>query len=157
MRSTSHSFKQNAHHALNDATLQRALGNIKTGFQEKRRQVIEALPEFESLRDAGRDIKNHTLANLDFYLERFEENVVANGGVVHWCRTPAEARETILAICRRRNAKTVTKGKSMVAEEIGLNQFLEANAIEPIETDLGEYIIQLRTSRRATSSRRRST
>ncbi len=144
MQSTSRSFKQNAHHALQDATLQRALGNIKTGFQEKRRQVIEALPEFEALRDAGRDIKNHTLAHLDFYLERFEERVTEAGGVVHWCRTPAEARETILEICKRRNARTVTKGKSMIAEEIGLNEFLEANAIEPVETDLGEYIIQLR-------------
>lgn len=144
MQSTSRQFKDNAHRALNDATLQRALGNVKTGFQEKRAQVVSALPEFEALRDAGRDIKNHVLANLDFYLERFEENVTANGGHVHWCRTPAEARETILEICRRRKAKTVTKGKSMVAEEIGLNDYLEEHGVEPIETDLGEYIIQLR-------------
>lgn len=144
MQSTSRQFKDNAHRALNDTTLQRALGNVKTGFQEKRAQVVSELPEFEALRDAGRDIKNHVLANLDFYLERFEENVTANGGHVHWCRTPAEARETILEICRRREAKTVTKGKSMVAEEIGLNDYLEEHGVEPIETDLGEYIIQLR-------------
>ncbi|MDF1791965.1 MAG: LutB/LldF family L-lactate oxidation iron-sulfur protein [Thalassobaculaceae bacterium] len=144
MQSTSKQFKDNAHHALNDATLQRALLNVKTGFQEKRAQVVAGLPEFEALRDTGRDIKNHVLANLDFYLERFEENVTANGGHVHWCRTPAEAREKILEICKRREAKTVTKGKSMVAEEIGLNEYLEENGVEPIETDLGEYIIQLR-------------
>ncbi|NQW11916.1 MAG: iron-sulfur cluster-binding protein [Alphaproteobacteria bacterium] len=144
MQATSHNFKANARRALDDAVLQRALGNIKTGFQEKRRQVIAELPEFEALRDQGRDIKNHTLAHLDYYLERFEEKVTASGGVVHWCRTPEEARQTILAICQRRGAKTVTKGKSMIAEEIGLNQFLEANTIEPVETDLGEYIIQLR-------------
>lgn len=144
MQSTSKNFKDNAHKALNDATLQRALLNVKSGFQENRARTVAGLPEFEQLRDAGRDIKNHVLANLDFYLERFEENVTANGGHVHWCRTPAEARETILEICRRREAKTVTKGKSMVAEEIGLNDYLEKNGVEPIETDLGEYIIQLR-------------
>jgi L-lactate dehydrogenase complex protein LldF len=144
MESTSRQFKDNAHRALGDATLQRALGNLKTGFQERRAKVIAELPEFEALRDQGRDIKNHVLANLDFYLERFEERVTEAGGHVHWCRTPAEARETILKICRDRDAKTVTKGKSMVAEEIGLNQYLEANGVEPVETDLGEYIIQLR-------------
>ncbi|WP_028796128.1 LutB/LldF family L-lactate oxidation iron-sulfur protein [Thalassobaculum salexigens] len=144
MQSTSRNFKDNAHKALNDATLQRALLNVKSGFQENRARTVAGLPEFERLRDAGRDIKNHVLANLDFYLERFEENVTANGGHVHWCRTPAEAREKILEICKRREAKTVTKGKSMVAEEIGLNDYLEENGVEPIETDLGEYIIQLR-------------
>lgn len=144
MQSTSKNFKDNAHRALNDATLQRALLNVKSGFQANRARVVAGLPEFEQLRDAGRDIKNHVLANLDFYLERFEENVTANGGHVHWCRTPAEARETILEICKRREAKTVTKGKSMVAEEIGLNDYLEQNGVEPVETDLGEYIIQLR-------------
>ncbi|MCR9175026.1 MAG: LutB/LldF family L-lactate oxidation iron-sulfur protein [Alphaproteobacteria bacterium] len=144
MDSTSKNFKANSRRALDDSTLQRALGNIKTGFQEKRRQVTSELPEFEALRDQGRDIKNHVLANLDFYLERFEEKVVENGGVVHWCRTPEEARKTILDIAKTRNAQTVTKGKSMVAEEIGLNDYLEENGIEPVETDLGEYIIQLR-------------
>ena len=144
MQATSHRFKENAHDALADATLQRALGNVKTGFQEKRRHAVDGLPEFEALRDQGRDIKNHVLAHLDVYLERFEAKVQAAGGYVHWCRTPVEARETVLAICREREAKTVTKGKSMVAEEIGLNAFLEDNGIEPVETDLGEYIIQLR-------------
>ena len=106
--------------------------------------AVDALPEFEELRDSGRDIKNHTLAHLDLYLEAYEDKVRASGGVVHYAETAAEARDTILSICRRVGAKTVTKGKSMIAEEIGLNDHLAANAIEPIETDLGEYIIQLR-------------
>ncbi len=144
MQATSHRFKDNAHDALNDAVLQRALGNLKTGFQERRRHAVAGLPEFEGLCDEGRDLKNHVLTHLDYYLERFEEKVIEAGGHVHWCRTPAEAREAVLAICRERDAKTVTKGKSMVAEEIALNDFLEANGIEPVETDLGEYIIQLR-------------
>src|ERR1700724_3567286 len=139
MQSTSHAFKDNVGTALGDATLQTALGMAKTGFPLKRLHAIERLPEFEALREEGKRIKNHTLAHLDFYLEEFEKKVVERGGKVHWCRPPAEARETILSICRSVDAKTVTKGKSMIAEEIALNDFLEANQITPIETDLGEY------------------
>ena len=141
MQSTSHAFKENAQRALHDPRLQRAMENLRHGFQERRRVAAAALPEFEQLRDIARDIKNHTLANLDWYLERYEEKVLASGGHVHWCRTAAEARETILAICRAAGARTVTKGKSMIAEEIALNDFLEEKGIEPVETDLGEYII----------------
>jgi L-lactate dehydrogenase complex protein LldF len=144
MQSTSHLFKENAARALNDAHLQQALVHVRTKFIEKRLQAIEALPEFEALRDAARDLKNHVLSRLDEYLVEFEENVTKRGGHVHWCATPAEARKTILDICRGTGAKTVTKGKTMVGEEIGINDHLAANGIEPIETDLGEYIIQLR-------------
>jgi L-lactate dehydrogenase complex protein LldF len=144
MRATSHAFKSNVHEALVDATLQKALGIMKRGFQVKRAEVVAKLPEFEALREAGRAIKNHTLEHLDFYLERFEAKVMERGGHVHWCRTPAEARETVLQICRRLGAKSVTKGKSMIGEEIEINDYLEANGIVPVETDLGEYIIQLR-------------
>ncbi|KZD12814.1 LutB/LldF family L-lactate oxidation iron-sulfur protein [Oceanibaculum pacificum] len=144
MKPTSHAFKSNATTALHDERLQRALGNMRSGFQDKRLAAIDKLPEFETLRDLGRDIKNHTLEHIDFYLERFESKVIQNGGHVHWARTPQEAREKILEICRSVDAKTVTKGKSMIAEEIALNDFLEESGIEPIETDLGEYIIQIR-------------
>jgi L-lactate dehydrogenase complex protein LldF len=144
MQPTSHSFKENAHQALGNANLQKALTLMRSGFPEKRAQVIARLPEFEALRDAGKAIKDHVLEHLDFYLETFEQNVTAHGGQVHWCRTPQEARDAVLAICRRLDAKTVTKGKSMIAEEIALNDYLEANNIVPVETDLGEYIIQIR-------------
>jgi L-lactate dehydrogenase complex protein LldF len=144
MQSTSHLFKENAARALNDAHLQQALVHVRTKFIEKRLQAIDALPEFEALRDAARDLKNHVLSRLDEYLVQFEENVIRRGGHVHWCATPAEARKVILDICRGAGAKTVTKGKTMVGEEIGINEHLAANGIEPIETDLGEYIIQLR-------------
>ncbi len=144
MQVTSRTFPANAHKALHDEPLQRAMDNLRKGFPGKRAKAIARLPEFDALRDAGRDIKNHTLAHLDHYLERFEARVTENGGHVHWARDAAEARETILAICRDAGARTVTKGKSMVSEEIGLNDHLEANGIQPIETDLGEYIIQLR-------------
>ncbi len=144
MQATSRAFKANAHRALGDPELQRAMGMMRTGFPERRAVAIARLPEFEALRDDGIAIKNHVLAHLDFYLETFEKNVIAQGGKVHWCRTAQEARETVLALCREHGARTVTKGKSMIGEEIAINDFLEANAITPVETDLGEYIIQIR-------------
>ncbi len=144
MHPTTHSFPENARRALDDETLQSMLRKSKTGFQEKRARAAERLPEFEDLRDRGRDLKNHILENLDVYLEMFEAKVTGQGGQVHWCRTAGEAREAILAICRKADAKTITKGKSMIAEEIAINPYLEEHGLIPIETDLGEYIIQLR-------------
>ncbi|HJU15564.1 MAG TPA: LutB/LldF family L-lactate oxidation iron-sulfur protein [Stellaceae bacterium] len=144
MLATSRNFKSNAEAGLADETLQRALARAQTGFPLRRRLAVERLPEFEALRDEGRAIKEHTLAHLDFYLELYEEKVTEAGGRVHWARTAEEARAAVLEICRAAGAATVTKGKSMVAEEIALNEHLAAHGITPIETDLGEYIIQLR-------------
>lgn len=144
MQITTPNFKENATRALNDAPLQKALKNVEVGFIAKRLAAADALPEFEALRDNARDIKNHTLAHLDLYLEEYEKKVIASGGQVHFAETAEDARAIILDICRRRNAKTVTKGKSMITEEIGLNDFLATNGVTPVETDLGEYIIQLR-------------
>ncbi|HYB57398.1 MAG TPA: LutB/LldF family L-lactate oxidation iron-sulfur protein [Alphaproteobacteria bacterium] len=142
MQPTSTAFKENAHLALNDATLQRAIS--KLGFQAARAAAIARLPEFDKLREQARAIKDHVLANLDLYLERYEAEAQKRGAQVHWCRTPQEARDAVLAICRRLGAKTVTKGKTMIGEEIAINDYLEENGIIPVETDLGEYIIQLR-------------
>jgi L-lactate dehydrogenase complex protein LldF len=144
MFATSRTFEANARDGLANPVLQRALSLMRSGFPERRRLAVERLPEFEALRDIGKSIKDHTLEHLDFYLELFEENVVAAGGQVHWARTPDEARAAVLQICRSVDAKIVTKGKSMIAEEVGLNEYLEQNGITPVETDLGEYIIQLR-------------
>ena len=144
MLAASRDFMANARAGLANENLQRALGRARTGFPLRRRLAVERLPEFEELREAGRLIKDHTLDYLDFYLEHYESNVVASGGKVHWAGTPAEACAAVLQICRSVGAKVVTKGKSMVAEEVGLNDFLDANGINPVETDLGEYIIQLR-------------
>src|ERR1700732_721549 len=144
MNPPSHSFPANARVGLADPVLQTALGLARSGFPLRRQQAIERLPEFEELREKGRAIKDHTLAYLDFYLELYEKNVIAAGGQVHWARNAAEARAAVLEICRSVGARIVTKGKSMVAEEIALNDHLEVNGITPVETDLGEYIIQLR-------------
>ncbi|AWK85901.1 LutB/LldF family L-lactate oxidation iron-sulfur protein [Azospirillum thermophilum] len=144
MHPTTHAFPENARKALSDERLQGVLNKTGVGFIEKRRAAAARLPEFEALRDQARDMKNHVLANLDLYLEAFEARVTERGGEVHWCRTDAEAREAILRICQQAGARTVTKGKSMISEEIGINPYLEANGMTPVETDLGEYIIQLR-------------
>jgi L-lactate dehydrogenase complex protein LldF len=141
---TSPAFKENAHKALGDAGLQTALARSGPSFVARRAAAAAALPEFEQLRDTARDIKNHALANLDFYLEAYEAKVLASGGKVHWCADAGEARDVVLAICRTAEAKTVTKGKSMIGEEIAINDHLERHGITPVETDLGEYIIQLR-------------
>ena len=137
-------FKENARKALADPLVARSRVHIKAGFIAKRRKAADRLPEFEALRDAARDIKDHTLAHLDLYLERYEAAVLAAGGHLHWCPTAEDARQAVLEICRSVGARTVTKGKSMISEEIRLNEFLEREGLVPVETDLGEYIIQLR-------------
>ncbi len=144
MESSARAFKENARAAVADPQLKRALAHVKEGFIGKRAKAVAKLPEFEVLRDAARDIKNHTLDHLDLYLEHYERKVTEAGGQVHWCPTAEDARRAVLEICRAAGARTVTKGKSMIAEEIALNDHLEANGITPVETDLGEYIIQLR-------------
>ncbi len=144
MQTTSPAFKQNARRALGDAQLQETFGLIRGNFAKKRQDAVDALPEFEALREQARDIKNHTLAHLDLYLDAYEKKVVESGGVVHYAETAEDARNIILGLCRDAGAKTVTKGKTMIGEEIALNEHLEKNGIQPVETDLGEYIIQLR-------------
>ncbi len=130
--------------AVKDAHLQAALAKVRVRFVGERAKAVARFPEFDAMRDRAQAIREHVLQNLDVYLETFERNVTAAGGHVHWCRDETEARNTILGILRGIGAKTFAKGKSMVGEEIALNHFLEANGVRPIETDLGEYIIQLR-------------
>ncbi|HEY5336598.1 MAG TPA: lactate utilization protein B [Rhizomicrobium sp.] len=130
--------------ALKDEGLKLALGRLKTHFVLKRAESIERFGDWEKLRDQGRAIRDYALTHLDTLLESYERAVIARGGHVHWARDAKDAREIVLRILKEAGAKTVTKGKSMVSEEIALNPFLEANGIIPVETDLGEYIIQLR-------------
>jgi len=140
---TTPKFKSNVHDALTDARLQGALVHARN-FTFRRVAAAERLPEFEALRDSARAIKDHTLLHLDLYLEAYERKVRESGGHVHYTQDAEEARTIIVDLCRSLGAKTVTKGKSMISEEIGLNQALEAAGIDAVETDLGEYIIQLR-------------
>jgi L-lactate dehydrogenase complex protein LldF len=144
MASLNRSFDTDTRRALGDAKLQGALEKLSHSFPVKRQETIDRLPEFEDLRAAAREIKEHVLENLDFYLEQFESRVVEQGGQVHWCRDAAEARDAVLRICQDAGARTVTKSKSMISEEIAVAAHLEEHGITPVETDLGEYIIQLR-------------
>jgi L-lactate dehydrogenase complex protein LldF len=105
------------------------------------------LPEFDELTALARDLKNEILAHLDQYLQQFEAAVEAHAGHVHWARDGQEARAIILDLCRQAGAKTVVKAKSMVSEEIDLGAALEGEGLRNVETDLGEYIIQLRDER----------
>jgi L-lactate dehydrogenase complex protein LldF len=143
MQTTAHDFPANATRALHDARLQGTLGVIE-GNRQRRAATIARLPEWDALREAAKAIKQHTLRHLDAYLERYEQRVTEAGGVVHWARTSAEACAIVAEIAHANGATRIAKGKSMIGEEIGLNDHLEAAGIHPIETDLGEYIIQLR-------------
>ena len=140
-------FNAAAVHALADAALQKALLNVKRGFVVKREAAKAKLPEFDALREEARDVKDHTLAHLDLYLEAYERKVNESGGQVHYAPGAADARAIVVRLCQQAGAKLVTKGKSMVSEEIELNAELQASGIEVVETDLGEYIVQLRGER----------
>ncbi|TDI61588.1 MAG: iron-sulfur cluster-binding protein [Alphaproteobacteria bacterium] len=144
MEVTSNQFKQEASKALRNPVLQKALGHIEEGFVEARNQAARRLPEFEQMRDRARDIKAHAIDNLGFYLSQFEDQVIAQGGQVHWAADAQEAREIVAAICLDQGARNIAKSKSMVTEEIELGPYLEAKGLASVETDLGEYIIQLR-------------
>jgi L-lactate dehydrogenase complex protein LldF len=117
-------------------------------IQTKRARVVDEMPDWQELREAGRQIRNHTLRHLDFYLEQFEQNCEAAGGVVHWARDAEEARQIVVRLVKESGAEggsptEVIKIKSMTTEEIQLNRALEAAGIHAYETDLAELIIQL--------------
>ncbi len=137
-------FPERAKAALADPVLGTALAKLQSEFRRDRAAMLSRMPEFEALRDRAMAIRDHALARLDALLEEFERNVIAAGGHVHWCRDAAEARETVTALCRAAGATTAAKSKSMLSEEIGLNAALAEAGIVPVETDLGEYILQLR-------------
>jgi L-lactate dehydrogenase complex protein LldF len=136
-------FPERAGAALKDAYLQEALTIATTKFIDLRREAFEGFPQGEALRDRARDIKEATLQRLDHYLGLLADNVERLGGHVHWAATAEEAREIVLRLCRDRGVKMAVKSKSMATEEIDLNEALEHAGVTPIETDLGEYIIQL--------------
>jgi len=114
-----------------------------------RLNAIAEVPGFERLRDLGREVKRQTIENLDYYLAQFADNVERNGGKMHWAATAEEACRIVVDITQRSAARDVVKAKSMVGEEVELNRALEAGGIRAIETDLGEFIIQLSGERPA--------
>ena len=140
---TSHRFSDNVRRTLDDAQLQDALGRAASRFHTGRAMALEAFPEGDALRDLARDLKAHTLSQLDRKLLQLSESIERLGGEVHWAADAAEARRIITGLADRYDARRVVKSKSMTTEEIGLNEALEEAGVETVETDLGEYIIQL--------------
>jgi L-lactate dehydrogenase complex protein LldF len=139
-------FKTESVKALANENIQRALGAPFAHFVDGRKSAIDAdftEESWESMRDRAAATKAHTIARLDYYLDLVDKNVRRNGGHVHFANDAAHANQIVLDIAQRNGVKTVIKSKSMVSEEMGINDVLEKNGIEPVETDLGEYIIQL--------------
>jgi L-lactate dehydrogenase complex protein LldF len=136
-------FRERAGAALHDTFLQEALTIATTKFIGLRREAFASFPEGEALRDRARAIKEATLQRLDQYLDQLIARIEARGGHVHCATSSAEARQIIVDIAGQAGARTVVKSKSMATEEIDLNAALIHAGITPVETDLGEYIIQL--------------
>ena len=136
-------FDQNAREALQDSVLHGALRNLADNFAERRRVAMSSVDNWEGLREKARAVKEETLLHLDSYLLQFVENAENAGARIHWARDGKEACRVVLDLVNAAGAKMIVKSKSMATEEIHLNAALEAEGIEPIETDLGEWIIQL--------------
>src|SRR5438128_3008408 len=143
MQVTSMHFKERAHANMGNAQLQRNLQKIKGKFVAKRRESLSELDDFEATREAGRAIRQRALDDLDVWLEIFERNAIARGATVLWAETPAEINAHVLDIARRHGARKIIKSKSMVSEESELDRAIEAAGLTVIETDLGEYILQI--------------
>jgi len=136
-------FKERAHVKLNDDLLQYNLKKSKGKFVGKRLEAIRELDDFEGTRDAAKAIRQRVLDNLDTYLEIFEQNATARGATVLWAETPEEVNRHVLDIAARHQLKKAIKSKSMVSEESALDHAIEAAGMKVVETDLGEYILQI--------------
>jgi L-lactate dehydrogenase complex protein LldF len=151
METSSDRFPEASRRALGDKTLQTALAGVEKIMPGIRQTAIDQLSDFAGLRARATEIRDRTLQDLEQYLDRFEARVIANGGTVHRARTGEEACRIVAGLCEAAgNGEApvqIIKSKSMVTEEIDLNLALEARGMQVTETDLGEYIIQLRNER----------
>jgi len=139
-------FKPRAAEALANETLQANLRKFQSaGFTALRAKAVAEFGSelFEKLRGEGAAIRDRSLANLDAWIERFEAEAVRRGAQVLYAESRDEACELLLEVCRRHRVKKAIKSKSMLSEEAGVNDALSAAGVTPIETDLGEYILQL--------------
>ncbi len=143
MEPRSDRFHETARAALAEPRLQAALAGATGRFEAARLAAREERGDWESLRDRARAVRWQAIEQLDRHLERLEDRVRANGGQVYWAEDAAAACRYITDLARRRGVTLAVKSKSMATEEIGLNQALEAAGVIPVETDLGEFIIQL--------------
>ncbi len=136
-------FHARVQKALGDPQLKIALERTTGNARRKRAAAVEAWPDFDKARSAAAALKDHALAHMPYYLEEFERKALASGAKIHWASSAQEACAAVIEICRAAQAKTVTRSKSMLGEEIGLPHALAEAGLRRVETDLAEHIIQL--------------
>lgn len=136
-------FPTAAHETLRNAQLRSNLRHATHTIRDRRAAVVDELPDWEALRDAGSAIKHEVMSRLPELLEQLEERVTAAGGTVHWARDAQEANRIVTELVRATGERQVVKVKSMATQEIGLNEHLAAEGITAVETDLAELIVQL--------------
>ena len=136
-------FPKYAKEELKNEQLRANLRFVTHAIRNKRARVTAEVPDWQDLRSTGESVKNYVLANLPELLEQFERNFTAAGGHVHWARNATEANQIALELIREQGVDEIIKIKSMATAETGLNEFLEENGINAIETDLAEEIVQL--------------
>nr|WP_305423967.1 LutB/LldF family L-lactate oxidation iron-sulfur protein [Photobacterium leiognathi] len=143
MKTSNQKFKDRIHVKMKDESMRAAVANAQERMFKNRAIAAEKLGNWEEWREMGMDIRNHVLENLDYYLQQLSDNVEKHGGHVYFAATAEDATNYIEKIIQQKNAKKVVKSKSMVTEEIGMNHVIQRNNCEVIETDLGEYILQV--------------
>lgn len=143
MKISEKQFKSRMDEGLHDGFMRGAVRGAQERLQHNRGKAVEQLGNWEDWRTLGEEIRQNVLANLDYYLYQLSENVAKRGGHVFFAETAEEAREYIKNVVVKKNAKKVVKSKSMVTEEISLNECLEEAGCDVVETDLGEYILQI--------------
>ena len=142
-------FDKKIHQTLADANLQLAIYTATGRLKDKRSEsfAAAAMPDYQELRTQANALKKHAIENLDHYLEEFERNVESHGGKVVYCKDGTEVSDFVLGLAKERGARLIVKSKSMTTEEVDLNERLEHHGLESVETDLGEYILQLAQER----------
>jgi L-lactate dehydrogenase complex protein LldF len=135
-------FHERTEKGIQDPFMRKAVSKAQDGLREKKLKATESLGNWEQWRFLGEEIRQHTLNNLDYYLNQLSENVQKNGGNIYFAETAEDAREYVKNIIKTKNAKKVVKSKSMVTEEISLNEAIEEVGCEVLETDLAEFILQ---------------
>jgi len=143
----SRTFPLRVREALDNRPLGAALGRVVSVLQSRRALGLASLPDADAIRDQARKAKLDTLRDLAASLERFEARLIANGAEVHWAETAADANRIVIEIAKRHGVRKIAKSKSMVTEETHLNGALEGAGLEVVETDLGEYIVQITNDR----------
>ncbi|WP_395755982.1 LutB/LldF family L-lactate oxidation iron-sulfur protein [Edwardsiella ictaluri] len=136
-------FKDRIRLQLDDAVMRKAVANAQERISANRQKMVDELGHWDEWRERAEQIRDHVLDNLDAYLYQLAEKVTENGGKVYFAKTKEDATRYILQVAQGKNAKKVVKAKSMVTEEIGMNHALQQAGIQVVETDLGEYILQL--------------